>query len=303
MKKFYYFSEKSLNFLEVKYFKEKVIAVLTISVILLSGILVGAMYFISNLSNKENDILSLREENKQLIEKFGQLTSAYQELGNELDTLTRVSNDLRLATNLTPINPEERKLGIGGGNLIGKNFLKFGSDVSGALNVADQITRKFEFEKAQFDEITSKLKQNKLLYASIPAILPADGNYSRASFGMRIHPILSVRKMHEGIDIVCDVGSNIKASGNAKVIFVGRKGGYGLIVELDHGFGYVSIYGHLSRSLVKVGQTVTRGQVIAKSGNTGLSSGPHLHYEVLHNGENLNPANFFFDEYNYFEAN
>ncbi len=302
MKKLYYFSEKSLNFLEVKYFKEKLITIFTISVILVSGILLGAIYFISNLSDKESDLKALRSENKQLTEKFSLLSSEYKSLGKELDSLTKISNDLRLATNLTPISPEERRLGIGGSTL-DKNYLKFGSNVAGAINVADMITRKFEFEKAQFNEISSKLKQNKFLFASIPAILPAAGTYSMESFGMRVHPILGVNKMHNGIDIICDVGTNVKAAGKAKVLFVGRKGGYGLAVELDHGFGYVTIYGHLSKTLVKEGQTIKRGQTIAKSGNTGLSSGPHLHYEVLHNGENLNPADFFFDEYSYFESN
>ncbi|HEX7358776.1 MAG TPA: M23 family metallopeptidase, partial [Ignavibacteriaceae bacterium] len=87
------------------------------------------------------------------------------------------------------------------------------------------------------------------------------------------------------------------------VVFVGYKGGYGLAVEVDHGFGYQTIYAHLSSVNVKEGQVVKRGDVIAKSGNSGLSSGPHLHYEVLHNGQNLNPSEFFFDEYSYFESN
>jgi len=120
---------------------------------------------------------------------------------------------------------------------------------------------------------------------------------------MRMHPILGVNKMHNGIDIINDVGTLVKSSGKGKIVFVGPKGGYGLAVEIDHGFGYKTIYAHLSSTLVKEGQTVTRGQSIAKSGNSGLSSGPHLHYEVLHNGQNLNPADFFFDEYSYFESN
>ena len=109
--------------------------------------------------------------------------------------------------------------------------------------------------------------------------------------------------MHTGIDIINDVGTSVKASGKGKVVFAGVKGGYGLTVEIDHGFGYQTIYAHLSKINVKEGQIVNRNQLIAKSGNSGLSSGPHLHYEVLHNGQNLNPAEFFFDEYSYFESN
>jgi len=114
---------------------------------------------------------------------------------------------------------------------------------------------------------------------------------------------LHINKMHNGIDILNSVGTPVNASGKAKVVFVGTRGGYGLAVELDHGFGYKTIYAHLSSVLIKEGQIVKRGQLIAKSGSSGLSSGPHLHYEVIHNGQNLNPADFFFDEYSYFESN
>ena len=304
MKKFYYFSEKSLNFLEIKHFKEKTIAIFTISVILLSSISFGVFYLISNLSDRESNIKALREENKILKEKFTSLTSQYVKLEDELESLTDISNDLRLAANLNPISLEERKLGVGGSNnTIDNLFSDLGSDISETINIADKVLRRFEFEKSQYVEITNKLKTNEELFESIPAIIPCEGKYSSESFGMRLHPILHVVKMHGGIDIITNIGTNVKSTGKGKVVFVGRNAGYGLAVEIDHGFGYRSVYGHLSSTKVKEGQLVSRGQIIAKSGNSGLSSGPHLHYEVLHNGQNFNPAEFFFDEYNYFESN
>lgn len=303
MKKFYYFSEKSLNFLEIKHFKEKAIAIFTISVLLLSSILFGLFYLITNLSDKDKDLKTLREENKKLKTKFSELSDQYIKLEDELVSLNNLSDNLRLATNLNPVSIEERKLGIGGSSSIEKLYSDFGSDISGVINIAEIVTKRFEFEKKQFNQITEKIKQNKLLFESIPAIVPTTGNYSLESFGMRMHPILGVNKMHNGIDIINDVGTLVKSSGKGKIVFVGPKGGYGLAVEIDHGFGYKTIYAHLSSTLVKEGQSVTRGQSIAKSGNSGLSSGPHLHYEVLHNGQNLNPADFFFDEYSYFESN
>ncbi|MFZ1519375.1 MAG: M23 family metallopeptidase [Ignavibacteriaceae bacterium] len=303
MKKFYYFSEKSLNFLEIKHFKEKAIAIFTISVLLLSSILFGLFYLITNLSDKDKDLKTLREENKKLKTKFSELSDQYIKLEDELVSLNNLSDNLRLATNLNPVSIEERKLGIGGSSSIEKLYSEFGSDISGVINIAETVTKRFEFEKKQFNQITEKIKQNNLLFESIPAIVPTTGNYSLESFGMRMHPILGVNKMHNGIDIINDVGTLVKSSGKGKIVFVGPKGGYGLAVEIDHGFGYKTIYAHLSSTLVKEGQTVTRGQSIAKSGNSGLSSGPHLHYEVLHNGQNLNPADFFFDEYSYFESN
>jgi murein DD-endopeptidase MepM/ murein hydrolase activator NlpD len=303
MKKFYYFSEKSLNFLEIKHFKEKAIAVFISSVLLFSSILFGIFYLISNLSSKDEYLQSLKQENELLKDKFFNLTNQYVSLESELKSLNEVSNDLRLAVNLTPISVEQRQLGIGGSTPISKLYSELGSDISDAIAVADRVTRKFEFEKIQYEEITTKLKTNKELFESIPAIVPSEGQYSSESYGMRMHPILHVNKMHNGIDIVTNIGTSVKATGKGKVVFVGIRGGYGLAVEIDHGFGYQTIYGHLSSVNVKEGSIVQRNQVIAKSGNSGLSSGPHLHYEVLHNGENLNPSEFFFDEYSYFESN
>lgn len=303
MKKFYYFSEKSLNFLEIKHFKEKAAAVLIVSVLLLSSILFGVFYLVSNLSNKDDYIQSLKKENELLKGKYLSLTDQYVKLESDLTSLTKLSNDLRLAVNLEPISVEQRKLGVGGSTTISKLYSGLGSDISDAIDVADKVLKKFEFEKIQYDEITSKLKMNKNLFESIPAIVPADGNYSSESYGMRMHPILHVYKMHTGIDIITDVGTSVKATGKGKVIFVGPRSGYGLAIEIDHGFGYQTIYAHLSSINVKEGSMVKRNQVIAKSGNSGLSSGPHLHYEVLHNGQTLNPSEFFFDEYSYFESN
>jgi len=303
MKKFYYFSEKSLNFLEIKHFKEKAVTVIISSVLLFSSILFGIFYLISNLSSKDDYLQSLKKENELLKDKFSSLSERYSGLESELKSITEISNDLRLAVDLTPVSPEERKLGIGGSSPIAKLYSDLGSDISGAINVADIVTRKFEFEKLQFEEISSKLKTNENLFESIPAIVPTNGQYSSESFGMRMHPILKVKKMHTGIDIIANVGTPVKSAGKGKVVFVGRKGGYGLTVEIDHGFGYKTIYAHLSSAKVKIGQTVNRNQTIAKSGNSGLSSGPHLHYEVLHNGQYFNPEEFFFDEYSYFESN
>lgn len=302
MKKFYYFSEKSLNFLEIKHFKEKAIALLLSSVILFSSILFGIFYLISNLSNKDDYLQSLKKENELLKEKFSTLTDRYSNLESELESLTALSNDLRLAVNLTPISIEERKLGTGGSSTISKLYQELGTDISDAIVVADDVLRKFEFEKAQYEQISSKLKTNEELFESLPAIVPTEGQFSRESFGMRLHPILKVNKMHNGIDIINNVGTPVKATGKGKVVFVGAKGGYGIAVEIDHGFGYKTVYAHLSKALVKEGQKVTRNQVIAKSGSSGLSSGPHLHYEVLHNGQNLDPSEFFFDHYGYFES-
>ena len=120
---------------------------------------------------------------------------------------------------------------------------------------------------------------------------------------MRIHPVLNILRMHDGIDIIAEVVTSVFATGKGTVDFIGIKGGYGLCVEINHGFGYTTLYGHLSSVNVILGQKVLRGTVIARSGNSGLSSGPHLHYEVTHDGIKLDPYGFFFDDMNIFTLN
>lgn len=257
----------------------------------------------SVFGSSDNSIQSLRSENKSLKKELKGIIAKYQEMSIKIDSLAKTNNDLRLAVNLHPLSEDELKVGVGGGYF--DNTIDFLSNdaedqLEKATSFVDEISRKIEFEKAQFLEISKQLKENRKLSLCIPAIKPCMGPISDG-FGMRLHPILHIRRMHEGIDIIADVGSPVYATGNGKVSFVGHRGGYGLTVELDHGYGYRTIYAHLSKVLVKEGQKVTRGTQIAKTGDSGLSTGPHLHYEVEHNGVKENPAGFFFDNVGFFE--
>ena len=257
----------------------------------------------SVLGSSNNNIQSLRSENKSLKKELKSIIAKYQNMSVKIDSLAKTNNDLRLAVNLHPLSEDELKVGVGGGYF--DNTIDFLSndaedELAKATSFVDEISRKIAFEKAQFLEISKQLRENRKLSLCIPAIKPCMGPISDG-FGMRMHPILHIRRMHEGIDIIADVGSPVYATGNGKVAFVGHRGGYGLTVELDHGYGYHTIYAHLSKVLVKEGQKVTRGTQIAKTGDSGLSTGPHLHYEVEHNGVKENPAGFFFDNVGFFE--
>lgn len=302
MKKFFYYSDKKLKFVEIKNFKAKTITFIIVSSIILSSLLFGSYYFLFTLFNSK-DIVHLEQENILLKEQIKNLTSQYASIKDELEYLTEVSSNLRKFANLTPLTTEE--IPGTGGSIFGEEISLLISkdvDISGSLKTIETLISKFEFEKNEYKRITEKLKENSALYESLPAIIPTTGNYSIGGFGMRLHPILKVMKMHEGLDILADVGSPVFAPGNGKVIYVGPRGGYGLTVEIDHGFGYKTVYGHLSKSLVKKNQKVKRGDQIALTGNTGLSTGPHLHYEVRYNGVPQNPINYFFENFNYFES-
>ncbi|HKI78663.1 MAG TPA: M23 family metallopeptidase [Ignavibacteriaceae bacterium] len=248
--------------------------------------------------------MSLRNENQALKRKLLEISSQYETLNHQIDSISKRDRDLRLAADLEPVSDEEKSVGIGGGSFdISLDFLNDRSSLKlkDALAFVDEVSRKIKFEKSQYDEITNQLKENKNLYASMPAIKPCSGTVEH-DFGMRFHPILGIRRMHEGIDILADRGTPVHATGNGKIDFVGYRGGFGLVVEINHGFGYRTIYAHLSKTLVKRGTTVKRGELIAKSGSSGLATGPHLHYEVHHNGVIVNPLEFFFDDMAFFDS-
>ncbi len=145
------------------------------------------------------------------------------------------------------------------------------------------------------------LKRILNIYRSIPAIIPTDGPIGDR-FGMRSHPILKIRRMHTGIDILVNNGENIYAPGDGIVVKANNRSGYGKTIEIDHGHGYTTLYAHLSKLKVKQGQSVKRGDLLGLSGETGsLATGPHLHYEVKHNGVHLNPKNFIFSDIKAFD--
>lgn len=304
MKKLFYFSKTKLQFIEIKNYKKKLAISLSVAVIFLSSLFFGGYQLISTLMNPEKSISSLRSENQILKQKLSEMLELYSGINTELDNMSKVNNELRIAANLPPLSDDERMVGVGGGYFDNSlDFLTNPSELKlqDALSFVDEVSRKIEFEKAQYYNIAAKLKQNEKLYESIPAIQPCTGTLAFHGFGMRKHPILKVRKMHEGLDIITDVGTPVHASGNGKIVFVGYKGGYGLAIEIDHGFGYRSLYAHLSSVSVKEGKTVARGDKIGKTGNSGLSTGPHLHYEISHEGIKQDPSEYFFDNFSYFD--
>lgn len=304
MKQFYYFSKNKLKFVEIKNFYRKYLFLSLFFGFISSFILFGSYLIVKEVINPDSKLSSLRLKNRQLVEEVEKLTKKYQEFENKLDELSLQSNDLRLSVNLDPLTEEDREIGIGG-SIFNDVFFNSETEVEEALlNLDDYVNNlevKLNLEKSSYSEISEQMKINEKLFASIPAIIPSEGMRGDR-FGMRSHPILGIRRMHYGLDVVANIGTPVYAPGAGKVSFVGRRGGYGITVEIDHGFGYTTLYSHLSKAEVKQGQYVERGELIAKTGNSGkLSTGPHLHYEVKHNGVALNPENFIYDDVQLFE--
>ncbi|WP_457571051.1 M23 family metallopeptidase [Desulfovulcanus sp.] len=158
-------------------------------------------------------------------------------------------------------------------------------------NFLDQLSTEARLEEIRQQELIESIRSQKNILAATPSIWPTQGWIS-SEFGYRISPFTGRREFHKGLDISGPVGTPIYAPADGKVVFTGRDGAYGITLVIDHGLGITSRYAHLSRYVVKKNQRVTRGEIIAYMGNTGRSTGPHLHYEVRLNGMPVNPLRY-----------
>ncbi|MBN1637829.1 MAG: M23 family metallopeptidase [Ignavibacteriales bacterium] len=282
----------------LKYPKTKLskFQIITFSIII-SIIIFQGYYFFIHIFDSSKEYENLSREKSLLENKYNELLEKYNSFASVLDTLIIVNNDLRKSLNLQPIKIKDYEFGTGG-----EDFkVDYSNDISAFSNVVDKLFKlvssiqiKLEVEKALYTELKKKFLSDKKYHANIPAVKPCEGMYS-TKFGMRIHPILKINQLHAGIDIIAPIGTEVIATGGGIIDFSGRNGGFGLTIIVNHGYGFSTVYSHLEKSFVSKGQKVIRGQVIAKSGNSGISTGPHLHYEVRHNNVPLNPKNFIFD--------
>jgi len=304
MKKFYYFSKSKLKFVEIGSFYKKFVFLVVFFAILVAFFLFGSFLVFNEFINPDSEIKTLKKNNAILRDKFDLLLDQYKKLDERITSISSKNQDLRLKANLDPISNDELHFGTGG-NIFEPIKIKSIGNLNNYLENIDsyinKISLKVKLEKNNYDEIEKTLKENQKMYDAIPAIKPSAGTMEN-DFGMRMHPILKVMRMHNGIDIITDVGTKVFAPGAGTVDFVGWRSGYGLTLEIDHGFGYRTLYGHLKEIDVKEGKHIIRGDWLALTGNSGeLSSGPHLHYEVRHNGIALDPRNFIYDDVSIFD--
>jgi murein DD-endopeptidase MepM/ murein hydrolase activator NlpD len=300
-KKFFVFSHSSLDLREIRFFKTKLLG----SGVGLGALIVGVLLLVNFLSNDflglgYDRMSRLTSENRLLKDQIRELSQKMVGVEKSLERLADRGNELRLAADLRVIDEDTRSAAIGG-NLQpqAEAFLTGEATqiLTGAQELIQKLSREVKLQQASYEEISRRVEFNRAFFAHMPAIKPMTGAYSVHGFGMRVHPVLRVYRMHTGVDIIGDVGNNVYAAGDGVVRFAGRtQGGYGVVLEIDHGYGYSTLYAHLSTVLVKPGRAIKRGELIAKSGRSGLVSGPHLHYEVRRNGARQNPVDYFFDD-------
>lgn len=246
---------------------------------------------------------------KGLKRQISELKANYEIVNEDLTQIESVLSDLqerddniyRTIFEAEPIHSNLREAGTGGHesyrDLQKIENSKLVIDVKARL---DKIMKKVYVQSTSYDQVINLAKNKEQMLASIPAIMPIsnkDLTRTASGWGYRIHPIYKIRKFHYGMDFTSPSGSDVYASGDGIVESItSSKRGYGNLIIIDHGYGYETYYAHLNEFRVKEGQHVKRGDIIGTVGNSGLSTAPHLHYEVLLNSEKVNPVNYYFND-------
>ena len=299
----YYYDKKTLSYKKISLslkerFKKTILYAISIIAISISSLVLFYFFFDSPKEKK------LKSEINFLVTKYDSFEKKMVNLESVLnDIQKRDDNIYRVIFEAEPIPIEIRKAGFGGINRY--------SYLDGFSNseLLKKLDRKFDVLKKQIyvqskslDQVYELTKKKSDMLSSIPAIQPVsnkDLSRMASGFGYRIDPIYKTKKFHAGMDFSAKTGTPIYATGNGKIIKLRKsKRGYGNHIIIDHGFGYKTLYAHMSKTIVKKNQKVNRGDIIGYVGNTGKSVAPHLHYEVHKDGKKINPINFYYNDLN-----
>lgn len=297
--KHFVYDEEQCSFIPVHYGKsERYLH--TFSIWLISSVVfacIGLAALSQNIGTPAE--LALKAENQILTNQLENTKSSILTLETQLDGIAVMDNHMyRSVLGMEPISAEMRQPGTGGADIYSE-FELYSDDAAQILkwtaSKLDNLERRINVQQMSFNEIQSFYNNNQERLKHVPAIRPLNG-ILLSGFGMRIHPVFKYKRMHDGIDFRADIGTELFATGDGVVKYARRNGNYGNLLIIDHGFGFETRYAHLSGYAdgIKAGTEVKRGDIVAYSGNTGLTNGPHLHYEVHRNGEAIDPLNYLF---------
>jgi len=298
---YYYYDESRCEFVQLEY-KPLERIVYTACLWILCGIVTAGIGIItlSFYAGTPAEI-ALRAENQELISQLRETKTDINKLNKEVNKLATTDNEMyRSLLGMEPIPYGQRQAGVGGADIY-EHFDAHSKETSDILRWTasnlDKLERKINIQKLSFKEIQSFYNENKERLKHLPAIKPTKG-ILLSGYGVRYHPVLKYRRMHDGLDFRARVGTPVYATGNGTIKFANRKSTFGKLLEINHGYGFVSRYAHLSRFAegIKPGVEVERGDLIGYSGNTGMTEGPHLHYEIHKNGESVDPIYYLFAE-------
>ncbi len=254
-------------------------------------------YKLSQISKEKQVLLTYKNENEKLKNQIAGYENQMVVINDKLASVIELEEKVRGLASYGGKVPEKKQLAMGGKEIdpvedIEKaNEQKDKDYFKDLSNTLSSLGSDLEKRALSLTELADFLEKQKLVMSSTPSIWPA-GGWISSRFGYRISPFTGRRVFHEGVDIAAKYGAPVRAAAKGTVIFSGRKNGYGKIVIIDHGFGYMTKYAHNSNMYVQAGQQVQKGERIAAVGSSGRSTGPHVHYEVLVNGVPVNPTRF-----------
>ncbi len=297
----YRFNTKSLTYEKAKVTSKEVIwrvlsYLATGTVFAVITIFLANKFLPSPIQKKQNRELEVVKLQYELLnKKMKQVQTVLNDLQDRDDNIYRVIFESE------PIPSSIRNAGFGGSDrykdLEGYSNSQLMKETTERL---DRITKQLYIQSKSFDEVVKMAKGKEKLIASIPAIMPLNNKNLKhlpSGYGWRTHPIYKTQEFHPGMDFTAEQGTPIYATGDGVVeVADANAQGYGNHVVINHGFGYQTLYGHMSRMATTPGKKVKRGDLIGYVGSTGLSTGPHVHYEVIKNGEKVNPINFYYND-------
>lgn len=248
---------------------------------------------------------------QELVREIEQMEHKYTQLGDQFDMMSKVlaniqqrdANVHRAVFGMDPIDEDIWTAGVGGHESHPElSAFKYGREsIRDVVDKVDLLSRQMSLQSKSLDTIQRLANSQQNMLASLPSIKPVREDKLQKSigtlsgFGYRIHPVYKVKKFHAGLDFPARVGTAIQASGDGVVVETGWHQGYGNCVKISHGYGYETLYGHMNKIYVHQGEKVQKGVKIGEVGDTGLSTAPHLHYEVHYKGNPINPINFCMD--------
>jgi len=239
----------------------------------------------------------LRLEARQQQQQLVTFAKSFDDQQGDMTRLRQFDMKLRVMADLDGVVYPEQIMGIGGENpepfnpLEGELSFQDQTIISSMNRSLDRLKTEVSIQERSFQELVEYLEDQKSLLASTPSIWPVKG-WLTSTFGYRSSPFTGRRELHKGLDIATRSGTPVIAPADGLVVFAGREGGFGNMIIVDHGYGITTRYGHNSSLEAKLGQKIKRGDVIARVGNTGRSTGPHVHYEVAVNGVSVNPSRY-----------
>jgi murein DD-endopeptidase MepM/ murein hydrolase activator NlpD len=274
-------------------------SIIAVALVLIAGVVASVHYF--NVVGEVTENKILRDENVQLRNDLKRIRERVAHISTTLDRVERFDQKLRA---ITLLSDPERHLAIGPVGAVDAEDKDSPSaqamlasepeDPFALRSKLDGLSSDAARQEASLQELQAYFDDQKSLLASTPSVWPTRG-WVTSDFGHRLDPFTAERIMHKGLDIATSHGAGVIAPSDGVVIFAGMESGYGKVLVLDHGYGVKTRYAHLSAIDVKVGDRVSRGQKIGSVGNTGRSTGPHLHYEVRVNGMPENPRKFILE--------